>query len=185
MRLFIAINFSRAFKNKMAELLAELRQLPVAVKWVVPENIHLTLKFLGEVNPDRIEAIGDALRRASRGIKPWELEIKGTGVFPNWRTPRVIWVGVSTEPSLVELQQKLTKEYVVLGFPAERFTPHLTLGRLRPGISSSHLQDRMQKLAGVFWGRERVTAISLMESRLSSQGASYTPILTLNLPIEE
>lgn len=182
MRLFIAINFSGAFKAKMTALQGELRQLPVAVKWIAPENIHLTLKFLGEVRPEQLVTIGEALKGACRGIEPWDLEIKGTGAFPNWRSPRVVWLGVSSGTSLQQLQQKITAAYASLGFPAETFTPHLTLGRLRPGVPVEMLQDKLHKLAAVSWGVERVRAISLMESSLSYRGASYTPILTVSLP---
>ncbi|KYH31077.1 RNA 2',3'-cyclic phosphodiesterase [Neomoorella mulderi] len=181
MRLFVAINFSPALQSALAGLLGELRQLPVTVKWVPPENIHLTLKFLGEVAPARVEEIGAALRRAVVGVNPWHLEVKGTGVFPNWRNPRVVWVGVESEKPLYVLQQQVTREYLELGFPADSFTPHLTLGRLRPGTASRPLQDRLQSLAGVSWGRERVTAVSLMESSLTPRGAIYRPVLTVPL----
>jgi len=184
MRLFIAINFSPALLASLARLQAELRQLPVAVKWVNPAGIHLTLKFLGEVDPPGVEKIGAALRRATRGVQPWNLEVKGAGVFPNWRSPRVIWVGVESEAPLYDLQRQVTMEYQDLGFKPEAFTPHLTLGRLRPGVTggrSSILGDRLQELADVSWGRERVTAVSLMESRLTPGGALYHPLLTVNL----
>jgi 2'-5' RNA ligase len=182
MRLFVAINFSPDLKDVLAGLLEELRQLPVTVKWVPPENIHLTLKFLGEVAPARVEEIGAALRRAAVGVNPWHLEVKGTGVFPNWRNPRVVWVGVDSEEPLYALQQQVTREYLALGFPAASFTPHLTLGRLRPGTASGPLQDRLKSLAGVSWGRERVAAVSLMESSLTPRGAVYRPVLTVPLP---
>ncbi|OIQ56211.1 RNA 2',3'-cyclic phosphodiesterase [Neomoorella thermoacetica] len=183
MRLFIAINFSTAMVASLARLQAELRQLPVPVKWVNPNSIHLTLKFLGEVDPARLEETGKALERAAMGINPWDLEVKGTGVFPNWRSPRVIWAGVESEAPLYDLQRQVTQEYLALGFKADTFTPHLTLGRLRPGVAGGILREKLQSLANVSWGRERVTAVSLMESQLSPRGANYRPLLTLNLPI--
>ncbi|WP_258360456.1 RNA 2',3'-cyclic phosphodiesterase [Moorella sulfitireducens (nom. illeg.)] len=182
MRLFVAINFCPDLKKALAGLLAELRRLPVAVKWVPPENIHLTLKFLGEVAPAGVEEVGAALQRAATGVDPWYLEVKGTGVFPGWRSPRVVWVGVESEKPLYVLQQQVTREYLGLGFPADSFTPHLTLGRLRPGTDPGPLQDRLRGLAGVSWGREKVTAVSLMESTLTPRGAVYSPVLTVPLP---
>lgn len=182
MRLFVAINFSSTLKNALAGLLDELRRLPVTVKWVPPANIHLTLKFLGEVDRDRVKEIGMAMGRAARGVNPWDLEVRGTGVFPNWRDPRVVWAGVCAGAELDVLQQQLTREYLKLGFPVTSFTPHITLGRLRPGTPGGPLRDKLQSLAGVSWGRERVTAVSLMESRLTPRGALYRPVLTVGLP---
>ncbi|BCV21166.1 RNA 2',3'-cyclic phosphodiesterase [Moorella sp. Hama-1] len=183
MRLFIAINFSPTLIDSLTRLQAELRRLPVAVKWVNPGSLHLTLKFLGEVEPAAVGAMSVALEKAALGIKPWELEVKGAGVFPNWRAPRVIWVGVESGAPLYDLQRQVTAEYLNLGFKTDTFTPHLTLGRLRPGAvgGSSILGDRLRELAGVSWGRERVTAVSLMESRLTPRGALYLPLLTVNL----
>ncbi|MGI9860329.1 RNA 2',3'-cyclic phosphodiesterase [Moorella naiadis] len=182
MRLFIAINFSAALIDRLARLQGELRRLPVAVKWVNPAGIHLTLKFLGEVEPAAVGAIGAALEKAAQGIKPWDLEVKGAGVFPNGRSPRVVWVGVESGAPLYDLQRQITAEYLALGFKADTFTPHLTLGRLRPGAAwNSIVGDRLRELAGVSWGRERVTAVNLMESRLSPRGAHYHPLLTVNL----
>ncbi|NLW07259.1 MAG: RNA 2',3'-cyclic phosphodiesterase [Clostridia bacterium] len=181
MRLFIAINFSGAFKAKITALQAELRQLPVAVKWVESENIHLTLKFLGEVKPERLATISEALKDACRGIGPLDVEAKGTGVFPNWRSPRVVWIGVSAGTPLLELQQRITVAFADLGFPADAFKPHITLGRLRPGVAAGPLQDKLQKLADMSWGREKVRAINLMESHLSHRGARYSPVTTVYL----
>jgi 2'-5' RNA ligase len=182
MRLFIAINFAPALKNTLAGLVAELRQLPAAVKWVPPANIHLTLKFLGEVDAARAGEIGVALQHAAAGIDPWWLEVRGAGVFPGWRNPRVIWAGVEAAAPLYNLQRRLSEELRSLGFAADSFTPHVTLGRLRPGGVAGALKPRLEGLAGVSWGRERVTAVDLMESRLTPGGAVYRPVLTVSLP---
>lgn len=185
MRLFVAINFSTTLKQAMAELLVELRQLAPNIKWVPPENIHLTLKFLGEVAPNGVEAMGAALRRAAAGFAPWSLEIKGTGVFPGWRSPRVVWVGVNSAEPLYILQQQLSREYLALGFPLSPFTPHLTLGRLRPGTTLGAVEEKLKGLSDHSWGQEKVTAVSLMESRLTPRGAIYRPVLTVPLPQAE
>ncbi|MBC7325295.1 MAG: RNA 2',3'-cyclic phosphodiesterase, partial [Moorella sp. (in: Bacteria)] len=171
MRLFVAINFSPELKKALSGLQEELRRLAARVNWVAPANIHLTLKFLGEVDVARVEEIGAALREAARAVSPWQLEVRGTGVFPGWHNPRVVWVGVESGAPLYTLQQELTRKYLALGFPAAAFTPHLTLGRVRPGTAVEPLRDRLQSLAGRSWGKKWVTAVNLMESRLTPQGA--------------
>lgn len=183
MRLFFAVNLSAAFKEKMAELIEELRQYQVKVKWVKPENIHLTLHFLGEVEKDKSRLLGIALKKAVSGMKPWNIEIKGTGAFPNWKEPRVIWLGVHSEAPLYELQKKLVSQCTPLGFPPDKtgYKPHITLGRPRQWELSGPLQDRLQKMAAMSWGFERVEEVSLMSSSLNSRGAVYSPILTVNL----
>ncbi len=182
MRLFVAISPSKSFKEKAADMLLELSLLPVKVKWVVPENIHLTLKFLGEVDPERLEEICAAIRSACQEVGPLLLDIRGAGVFPNWRSPRIIWIGIDDNPALKKLQQNLARECALLGFPADkRFTPHLTVGRLRAGASAGVLRAKLQKMAGFYWGAEKIDKVSLMESRLTPRGAVYSSVLTFDL----
>ncbi|MDK2820538.1 MAG: 2,3-cyclic 3-phosphodiesterase [Clostridia bacterium] len=177
MRLFIANKLSPEILKTVAKVQGELRQLPASIKWVPTENIHLTLKFLGEVSPSKVEDIIGALEHAAEGISPYQLEIKGVGVFPNWRVPRVIWAGVDFDSTLNELSKQLDRELVKLGFQKNnKFRPHLTLGRLRSGIESGILKERLKMLMGVSWGKEIITSMNLIESCLTPKGAYYRTI---------
>jgi len=177
-RLFVAIDLTTELKAALAELQDRLRRLwsGADIRWVDPAGIHLTLKFLGEVGADRLEAIFGALERGTAGVGPFELKIGGVGFFPSERRARVVWVGVK-EPTgrLARLQRQLEASLGALGFAPEgrEFAPHITLGRLRAPASlpppDSGPADRQL-------GRMPVREVILMESRLSPAGATYRPV---------
>lgn len=133
MRLFIAlippVTVQRAVWDAFAPLRA--RQLPVA--WVAAENVHLTLKFLGEVDDGREAEIRGALTSAVAGTRTMTLVVRGAGVFPHARAPRVVWAGIEPDPAIEILADRIERGYASLGFPTEGrpFRPHLTLGRAR------------------------------------------------------
>lgn len=187
-RCFIAVELPEEIKKGLEDLQAQLKsggQFPA--KWVDPYSIHLTLKFLGDVAQDRLDEITAAMEEASRGISPFNLEVKGLGVFPNPRRVQVAWVGVGGEvEKLANLQQRLESRLAPLGFAPEnrRFTPHLTLARLRDRASAEERQRFGQLItesefeAGYSWP---VTAVNLMRSQLTREGAIYSRISSAQL----
>ena len=187
-RCFIAVELPEEIKKGLKDLQARLKsggQFPA--KWVDPYSIHLTLKFLGNVSQDRLDEITAAMEEASQGVSPFNLEVKGLGVFPNPRRVQVAWVGVGGEvEKLAHLQQRLETKLVPLGFAPEnrRFTPHLTLARIRDRASADERQRFGQLItdtefeAAYPWP---VTAVNLMRSQLTREGAIYSRISSVEL----
>jgi 2'-5' RNA ligase len=187
-RCFIAIELPEEIKKGLKDLQAKLKaggQFPA--KWVDPYGIHLTLKFLGNVAQDKLDEITRAVEEASQGIAPFNLDVKGLGVFPNPRRVQVAWVGVVGEvEKLANLQQRLESKLEPLGFAPEnrRFTPHLTLARIRDRASIDE-RERFGQLitetefeGGYSWP---VTAVNLMRSQLTREGAIYSQISSVEL----
>ena len=187
-RSFIAIELPDRLKEELVQLQVKLKLGKQAgVKWVDPYSIHLTLKFLGNVAVDRIGEITGAMEAAAQGIPPFHLEVKELGVFPNLRRVQVVWVGVSGEvDKLGQLQQCLESRLAHLGFTPESrpFTPHLTLARLRNGVSVDERQRFGKLIAGTGFEATcaiEVEAISLMRSQLTREGAIYSRISSVGL----
>jgi 2'-5' RNA ligase len=157
------------------------------VKWVNPYSIHLTLKFLGNINIDRTNAIVRAMQASAQVIRPFHLEVKDLGVFPNLRRAQVIWVGVRGELDLlIKLQQHLESKLTQLGHPAEarHFSPHLTLARLRNQASSKERQNLGELISNTKFKAAysiEVKTISLMRSHLTREGAIYNQISSVEL----
>jgi len=187
-RCFIAIGLPDEIRDGLAQLQAQLKTgNQPGVKWVDPYGVHLTLKFLGSVAADRIDQISRAMEEAVRGIPPFHLKVEGLGVFPSLRRVQVAWVGISGEVDrLAHLQQRLESNLAGLGFTPERrrFTPHLTLARLRDRASSEERQGFGQLIAGTRFELAysfQVDAISLMRSQLTREGAVYSRISAVEL----
>lgn len=168
--------------EKLSAAQDELRQCRGDVKWVERENLHLTLKFLGEVTKERVREIIDTLSQGVRGIGKLHLGVKGAGVFPNWARPRIIWVGLTPNPLLGELHRSLEQELVALGFPAEKsFSPHITLGRIRTLNNWSVLKQKLQGWQERIWGEEEINKVVLMQSHLTPRGPLYRIVETFPL----
>jgi 2'-5' RNA ligase len=180
-RCFIAIELPDGVKRGLRELQAQLKaSCPAPVKWVEPENIHITLKFLGNVALAKIDAITEAMVQAVQGTPPLSLEVKELGVFPNPRRVQVVWVGLGGEvDKLARLQQRIESNLEKLGFPPEgrRFTPHLTLARVRDQASPSERERLGQLITETEFAaavKFIVDSIKLMKSQLTREGPIYT-----------
>jgi 2'-5' RNA ligase len=151
---------------------------------VAPENFHVTLKFLGGVDGDRIGALVEALRGAADGQRGFAMEIAGLGAFPSLTRPRVLWVGVGAglEP-LSELAARVERVLAPQGFPPEErgFSPHVTLARVRAPRRAPALARALEAGAGRRFGRVAVEAIALMRSDLSPRGARYHALASVPL----
>ncbi|HSB90951.1 MAG TPA: RNA 2',3'-cyclic phosphodiesterase [Anaerolineales bacterium] len=188
-RSFIAIDLTpdvrRGLGAAQQKLRAALEDEPI--RWVRPEGIHLTLKFLGDQPPDRIERIGDVLSQWAQGGSPLDLEIGSAGAFPDMARPRVLWVGVH-EPSgrLVEWVDRLEKGLEGLGIRKEDrpFHPHLTLARVKERLTPRGLETlrgHLESLKGERIGEQRAEAATLFRSDLRPSGAVYTVLLAAPL----
>jgi len=187
-RSFIAIELPDELKLKLAQLEDRLKSHRQPwVKWVSPNGIHLTLKFLGNIAADRTEEITKAMAEATQGISPFQLEVKELGVFPNLRRVQVAWVGISGEvDKLSQLQKRIEANLTPLGFAPELrpFTPHLTLARLRDQASPDERQRFGQLIANSKFEPAYtfpVESVSLMRSQLTREGAIYSQISSVKL----
>jgi len=187
-RSFIAIELPNELKSELTRLEARLKSdNQPGVKWVNPDSIHLTLKFLGNIAADRTGEITRAMENAVQGISPFHLEVKELGVFPNLRRVQVAWVGISGEvDKLSQLQKRIETALTPLGFAPETraFTPHLTLARLRDQTPPDERQRFGQLIANTKFdtaGTIEVDAISLMRSQLTRKGAIYSQISLVEL----
>lgn len=178
MRLFIALNLPEEEKERIHQAVAPLRQANLPVRWVEPDSYHLTLKFLGKVQPESSARIGAAVDEVAAKTRPFSVDLGGFGAFPTIRKPRVIWMGIDANPALRCLKQDVEWALTDLGFERETraFHPHLTLGRAEADG------------AGVFRGLDEMAAslryegdfdveqVDLMRSHLSKSGARYTVV---------
>ena len=186
MRCFIALEMPRAVKEHAAGLINELKSAGADIKWVEPHNLHLTLKFLGEVEQSLVPEIRRVLVNALAGQEPLELAVAGCGAFPSPKKPRVVWLGLSgMVEALGNLAGAVQAALEPLGFAPEArpFQPHLTLGRLRQrrrggkkGPPSAPLSRALAGLAGSQGPEFLAGQVVLMQSTLTSSGPIYEPL---------
>lgn len=176
-RLFIAVNLPPDLRRRVWEAAEPLRAARYPVRWVAPDGIHVTLKFLGEVKPAREAEILAAMGAAVQGARRFQLPMSGFGAFPAAARPRVLWAGCEPVPPLELLQHRMEQEMERLGFPVEgrAFHPHVTLGRVQRDARPGAFSDLEERLGGLeFSGETMVESVDLMESRLAREGAQYT-----------
>ncbi len=183
-RTFVAIELTVAARMALEAIQDHLRRGKGgrAGRWVRKEGIHLTLKFLGDVPEEKLEAIYEAVRQACEGRPPFAVTLAGLGCFPNARRPRVIWVGAQEETGqLVALQRAIDHELAALGFPPERraFRAHLTLARIRKKAERREIEVLGRSVAAYDpgeVGKVWVDGVSVIKSVLGPQGATYTQL---------
>lgn len=180
MRAFIAIPMSDAIKEGILAAGLRLSSTGIKATWVKAGAIHLTLKFLGDVDMDRTMEITHALEEAAGGIGPFSIRVRDLGAFPNGRRPRVIWAGVDEETgALIRLVENIEERLSHLGFKKEgrRYHPHITVGRVRgaPKDLSTHLAEPFET------EDQEVEELVLFQSELHSSGAIHTPLSRVRL----
>lgn len=184
-RSFVAILLSEEVRAAIAAEIARLRPLAPRVSWVSPPNLHLTLKFLGELPPETFEQVKEGLAAAVAGAAPFSLHFCGLGAFPGMARPRVVWVGVEDGGQAAQaLQARVEAALTPRGFAREErpYSPHLTIGRVRVPRGLAELQQAMARDARVEFGRLQVGGLSLMRSDLSPAGSRYTELAAFPFP---
>lgn len=177
MRLFIAIELTNEIRMAVADLLGELRKVAPQGKWVRAENLHVTLKFLGRSEPDKLDTILNALD-SLRSPEPITLDFHGLGFFPNEKRPRVFWMGMKASSNLPLLAEAIDRSMHKLGFPlaTRPFAAHLTLARFEPpGLpakSGAIVTENSTRNFGSLAARD----FHLIESKLKPTGAEYTTL---------
>jgi 2'-5' RNA ligase len=187
-RAFIAIEMSPEIQRRLDQVSDELklRLKDIPVRWVPVENIHLTLKFLGDVSVANLEVLKKILQSEIAGHHPFEMSVGELGAFPSIRRPRVIWVKVQAPAELDAVQHGIETESTRLGYSREEraFSPHLTLGRVSRNASSRDIRRISEVLETYkvgFLGAARVQAVRLFRSDLQPGGAVYTCLFSAPL----
>ncbi|HOI88440.1 MAG TPA: RNA 2',3'-cyclic phosphodiesterase [Lentimicrobium sp.] len=177
-RLFAAIRIVPG--ENFADMYHNLRQVLGfhIIRWVEPENVHITLRFFGDTPVDEIPAIGEALRKASEGISPFNLLLARTGIFGSYYNPRVIWFGINEHPALVKLITNVNLELEQAGYISDRqnFVPHITVGRVKEIRDKNHFQEIIARFRDLKFQEQSVNGFSLYESILKKEGPEYKVI---------
>jgi 2'-5' RNA ligase len=184
-RAFIAIDLPESIKSFLSEAQEAVKLYGFRVKWVRPQSIHLTLKFLGDTATADTDKIAEAMTLAARGCPIVSLTAKGIGVFPNVRRPRVIWAGLIGQlETLVNLQQTLDAHLADLGFARDTraFKSHLTLGRIKGKIAPDRMKAAIDKLKEFESESFETNRMILFKSELRPTGAVYTRLRQIALP---
>jgi RNA 2',3'-cyclic 3'-phosphodiesterase len=185
-RAFIAINIDSRVIRKISEAIVQLRRAIPEVRWVAPDNIHLTIKFLGDIEPSRVVPIANALEQALKLFPRFTINAKGLGVFPGIRRPRVLWVGLEGGP-LVKLATQVEAALEPLGFAREErgFQPHLTIGRWRRFDGpAKNLLEELERWKSHDYGSSKVEAVTLFQSVLKPDGALHQPLRVITIAQE-
>ena len=175
-RTFVAVDLEPRVRAAIGELQAGLRHHVAGIRFLRPEGIHLTLRFLGQTTPDQVERLGSTLAAAAAACPPGEARLAGLGTFPEAGRPRVLWLGLEIPPPLLELQKACERAARAAGFEREDrpFRAHLTLGRWRERASLAELPPADLGLA-------RLDTLVLFRSDLRPDGAVYSPIHRFSL----
>lgn len=189
LRTFIAIELPHDIQAQIHQQQQSLAQIldDPPIRWVKPESIHLTLKFLGEITPAKAKEIGDGLGVEVKDFSAASVVVGGLGCFPNFNRPRVVWVGLIEERNILkQLQAHLDDWLESLGFNPEKrgFSPHLTIGRVHRSVNARQrksLGDQIQSQHIPSLGQFKAEAVHLFKSDLKSTGAVYTRLATGSL----
>jgi RNA 2',3'-cyclic 3'-phosphodiesterase len=187
-RAFIAIELSSEIHHRLDQVSKQLKDqlVNMPVRWVPGQNIHLTLKFLGDVSIANLDILTKILENTVSAHHSFEISAGGLGAFPKIHQPRVIWIGLEVPPELIAIQHSLELETARVGYPREErpFSPHLTLGRVSRNVSVVETQAIARALEATkvgFLGVTRVMAVNLFRSDLNPDGAVYTRIYSAHL----
>jgi len=183
-RTFVAVLLAEDLRQKIAQVQGEVKKLAPDVKWVAPENIHVTLKFLGNVRESEIGDVCDAVSEAARTVPAFELSVSGLGAFPNPARARVVWVGIDRgREELAGLAAGVDDRLVKLGFEREdrAFKAHITIGRVKTSRFLDELARGIEGIDASGLGSQRVASVAVMQSDLQREGPVYTPLSVIEL----
>jgi 2'-5' RNA ligase len=176
-RLFVALDLPNLVRHAITELIANLQPKSRSARWIKPENLHITLKFIGHVSDEKLSPIQTALSSIN-STQPVELHFRGMGFFPNEHRPRAFWCGIASSPNLSELAADIDRTLLPLGIEAETrpFTPHLTLARFKSDEGIRDVVHAATDMKSTDFGTATETNFHLYESLLKSTGAQYNRV---------
>ena len=177
-RLFLAIDPGEECRRRLASAIAIVRSATNGVRWTRDEKLHVTLAFLGDVGDARVDDVRAATSNVTARHAPFPAAVSGSGVFPNWSRPRVVWFGIQDAGRMTELGNDINAMCASLGFPPDHpFRAHLTIGRV-PHPMSSGQRDQLRKALGTLSEAHPfdVTRVILMRSKLAQSGSEYSEV---------
>ena len=183
-RCFLAIDLPDSLRPQLALVQGELKRSQADVRWVAVGNIHLTLKFFGNLPDAEVDPIAQAAREVAAKQEPFQLQVTAAGAFPSVKAPRVIWLGLGGDLiPLAQMYNKMEKAFAALGhLPEGRpFNPHLTLGRVKSPANRHRLAKLLEALPPLNWPPFQVNELILFKSTLTPQGSIYTPLQVVPL----
>lgn len=176
MRLFVAVHLNESTKYKIKKLISQLKEKSNKIKWVPIENLHITLKFLGETDESMFGDVISSLEKIKHS--PFTLTIAHIGGFPNLKSPKVLWIGIQGDQySIKSLSDQVEKSIIHLNYTKEqrKFTSHITIGRVKQKIDQSLLNYLIENQT-YYFGEVTISSFSLIESQLTSKGAVYNEL---------
>jgi 2'-5' RNA ligase len=184
MRTFVAIDLEHEVKKNILEFTKRLDSHNPKIRWVKDQGMHLTLKFIGEIPENKASDIRSVLMGLSQKHEPFPLKLVGTGMFPpRSRNPRILWVGVEENHELMSVQKEVESLLEKLSIPRERrrYSPHLTLGRVKSSQNIQPVLDEMSRNKDTEFGRMDVESITFFKSTLKPTGAEYSTLANIEL----
>ena len=183
-RTFVAVLIDQDQRARVAHVQDRAKKLAPDVKWVAPENFHVTLKFLGSVREDTLPSVYASVDEAVRGFGEFEVSLSGIGAFPDARRARVVWVGIgSGRDRLQQLATRVEKSLTDLGFEKDDkgFRAHITIGRVKTSRFLDDLARGITEIDAHDMGTQKVTSVAVMRSDLRREGPVYTPLKVIDI----
>jgi 2'-5' RNA ligase len=184
-RAFIAIDLPSHLQDRLSQLSNAMKKEmgDVPIRWVATENMHLTMKFLGDVSLNNLDVLTNILIREAAVREPMVISLGGVGAFPKMRRPRIIWAGMEAPPELASLQRGIDKQTARVGYAREQrpFSPHITMGRVSRNATPDHVRiigDMLSTQNIGFLGVARVREVHLFRSDLQSDGVVYSRLFS-------
>ncbi len=181
-RAFLAIDLDDDLKPKINRIIKEFKQIDTKIKYVELANLHLTLKFFGDIDTNGLKLLEKAISKVVSEFEPFNIKIKGCGAFPNNNHIKVIWVGIENDEIIKDLHDRLDKEFVSLGIDKDKkFSTHLTIGRMKSAKNKNKVKSIIEEFEDVEIGEMEVTQISLKKSTLTPAGPIYEDLAIFEL----
>ena len=181
-RAFLAIELDDDLKPKINRLIKEFKKTDARIKYVELVNLHLTLKFFGEIDVNGLELLEEKIANVVSEFEPFDIKIKGCGAFPNNNHIKVIWVGIDDDVIIKDLHDKLDKEFTRLGFDKDKkFSTHLTIGRMKAAKNKDKVKSTIEEFSDIEIGEMTVNKISLKKSTLKPSGPVYEDLKVFEL----
>ena len=181
-RAFLAIDLDDDLKPKINKIIKEFKQIDTRIKYVELTNLHLTLKFFGDIDTNGLNLLENAITKVLADFEPFKINIKGCGAFPNNNHIKVIWVGIDEDTLIRQIHDRLDKEFARIGFDKDKkFSTHLTIGRMKSAKNKNKVKSVIEKFEDVEIGEMEVTQISLKKSTLTPQGPIYEDLIVFEL----
>jgi len=173
---FIAVEID--LQPKIVDFANQIKKTGADVKLVEPENMHLTLKFLGDTDEKLVDEIEQIMKESVEGVDSFNIQLKGSGVFPNQNYIKVIWIGMQNGEQITNMAQKIDEKISKLGFTKEKrgFSPHLTIGRVRNAKNKDQLLEVIEKHKDTLFAEIKVDSLQLKKSDLTPKGPIYTTL---------